>query len=175
MTNFKHFTDKKNVLISPIFILLLTGCSKTENSSFTNQKDMSNIQYKNPKVLFDPTPFAFAHSATASGNGSYVFISGQSGGEGLEHRLSDDFRGQVKTALQNLNTVLKASGLTTDNVLKITILIVDHDQDKLKIWTEEMHKIWKNNKFPASTLIPVPKLALDGMLMEVDAIAFKPL
>ena len=38
MTNFKHFTDKKNVLISPIFILLLTGCSKTENSSFTNQK-----------------------------------------------------------------------------------------------------------------------------------------
>ncbi|MGI9649969.1 RidA family protein [Chryseobacterium arthrosphaerae] len=134
---------------------------------------MSNIQYQNPKGLFDPTPFAFTHSAAALGNGNYVFISGQSGGEGLEHQLSDDFRKQVKTALQNLATVLKSSDLTTDDVLKITILIVDHDQEKLKIWTEEMYKVWNNNKFPASILIPVPKLALDGMLIEVDAIAFK--
>jgi len=176
MTNFKRFTDKIiNVLISPLFILLLTGCSKTESTSFTNQKDMTDILYNNPKGLFDPTPFAFSHSATASGKGSYVFISGQSGGEGLEHKLSEDFRMQVKAALQNLNTVLKASGLTTDDVLKITILIVDHDQDKLKIWTEEMHKVWTKDQFPASTLIPVPKLALDRMLIEVDAIAFKPL
>lgn len=176
MIDFKHFTDKKkNVLISPLFILLFTGCFKNENNPLPNPKDMSNIQYNNPKGLFDPTPFAFSHSTTASVNGSYVFISGQSGGEGLEHRLSDDFRIQVKAALQNLKTVLKASGLTTDDVLKITILIVDHDQDKLKIWTEEMHKVWTKDQFPASTLIPVPKLALDGMLIEVDAIAFKTL
>jgi len=69
MTNVKHFTDKKkNVLISPLFILLLTGCSKTENNSSTNQKDMTDILYNNPKGLFDPTPFAFSHSTTASGN-----------------------------------------------------------------------------------------------------------
>jgi enamine deaminase RidA (YjgF/YER057c/UK114 family) len=176
MINFKHLTDKKkNVLISPLFILLFTGCFKNENNPLSNPNDMSNIQYNNPKGLFDPTPFAFSHSTTASSNGSYVFISGQSGGSGLEHRLSDDFRMQVKAALQNLNTVLKASDLTTDDVLKITILIVDHDQDKLKIWTEEMQKVWTKNQFPASTLIPVPKLALNGMLIEVDAIAFKPL
>lgn len=176
MISFKHLTDnKKYFLISTLFILLFTGCSKTEITPIPDQKDMSNIQYKNPKGLFDPTPFAFSHSTTASDNGSYVFISGQSGGEGLEHKLSKDFRMQVKAALQNLNTVLEASDLTTDDVLKITILIVDHDQEKLKIWTEEMHKVWKNNKFPASTLIPVPKLALDGMLIEVDAVAFKTL
>ncbi|MCD1117370.1 RidA family protein [Chryseobacterium turcicum] len=175
MINFKLFKDKKkNILISPLFILLLIGCSKNENNP-PNPKDMSNIQFNNPKGLFDPTPFVFSHSTSASGNGSLVFISGQSGGDGLEHRLSEDFRIQVKTALQNLNTVLKASGLTTNDVLKITILIVDHDHEKLKIWTEEMHKVWDKNQFPASTLIPVPKLALDGMLIEVDAIAFKPL
>ncbi|MCJ8154697.1 RidA family protein [Chryseobacterium sp. SSA4.19] len=136
---------------------------------------MSDIQYKNPVGLFDPAPYAFSHSTMASVNGQYVFISGQSGGQGLKHQLSDDFRMQVKAALQNLITVLKTSDLTTDDVLKITILIVDHDQEKLKIWTEEMQKVWKNNQFPASTLIPVPKLALDGMLIEVDAIAFRPL
>lgn len=176
MISFNYLTDKrKHFLILTLFVLLLTGCSKTEITPIPNQKDMSNIRYKNPKGLFDPTPFAFSHSTTASGNGSYVFISGQSGGEGLEHKLSKDFRTQVKTALQNLSTVLETSDLTTDDVLKITILIVDHDQEKLKIWTEEMQKVWNNEKFPASTLIPVPKLALDGMLIEVDAVAFKTL
>ncbi|WP_426278658.1 RidA family protein [Chryseobacterium sp. S-02] len=176
MIDFKYFTDKKKYfLISPLLILLLTGCFKNENNPVHNPKHRSSIHYGNPKGLFDPTPYAFSHSTTTSSNGSYVFISGQSGGEGLDHRLSTDFRMQVKAALQNLNTVLKASDLTHDDVLKITILIVDHDQEKLKIWSEEMRKVWNNNKFPASTLIPVPKLALDGMLIEVDAIAFKPL
>lgn len=135
---------------------------------------MTNIIHKNPKRLFDPTPFAFSHSASTPDNGRYVFISGQSGGEDLEHTLSNDFRRQVQFALLNLEIVLQEYKLKADDVLKITILIVDHDQEKLKIWTEEMHKVWTNNKFPASTLIPVPRLALDGMLIEVDAIAFMP-
>ncbi|NIF04781.1 RidA family protein [Chryseobacterium sp. Tr-659] len=134
---------------------------------------MNTIIHKNPKTLFDPTPFAFSHAATNSVAGKYVFISGQSGGEDLKHSLSKDFRTQVQYSLKNLETVLADDGLGVGDVLKITILIVDHDQEKLKIWTEEMHKTWKNNKFPASTLIPVPRLALDDMLIEVDAIAFK--
>lgn len=133
---------------------------------------MANIIHKNPKKLFDPTPFAFSHATSTPHNGRYIFISGQSGGEDLEHRLSKDFRTQVKFALLNLEIVLQEYQLKADDVLKITILIVDHDHEKLKIWTEEMHKIWTNNEFPASTLIPVPRLALDGMLIEVDAIAF---
>jgi len=141
----------------------------------TNKKNMTKITHKNPSSIFDPTPFGFAHATSASGNGKYVFISGQSGGEDLEHSLSPDFRTQVQFTLKNLNTVLKEYDLKPADVLKITVLIVDHDQDKLKIWTEEMHKLWTNNEFPASTLIPVPRLALDGMLIEVDATAFMPL
>lgn len=129
-------------------------------------------QTKNPAALFDPTPFAFSHATSATGNGKYVFISGQSGGQDLQHTLSKNFRTQVQFALKNLCTVLDAYHLSPADVLKITILIVDHDQEKLQIWTEEMHKTWKNSAFPASTLIPVPRLALDGMQIEVDAIAF---
>ncbi|ANF52270.1 hypothetical protein A0O34_17860 [Chryseobacterium glaciei] len=130
------------------------------------------ISNKNPKALFDPTPFAFSHATTNEVEGNYVFVSGQSGGEDLKHNLSKDFRTQVSYSLKNLETVLADYGLGVKDVLKITILIVDHDQEKLKIWTEEMHKTWKNHQFPASTLIPVPRLALDGMLIEVDAVAF---
>ena len=133
----------------------------------------ASVVHKNPKTIFDPTPFAFSHSATpVEGKGKYLFISGQSGGEGLQHHLSNDFRTQVRSSLQNLKIILAEYGLEAKDVLKITILIVDHDQEKLKIWSEEAAKIWKNDQLPASTLIPVPKLALDNMLIEVDAVAF---
>jgi enamine deaminase RidA (YjgF/YER057c/UK114 family) len=130
------------------------------------------ILHKNPKKLFDPTPYAFCHSTNTASQGSFIFISGQSGGEDLKHTLSNDFKTQVHYTLNNLKTVLDDNNLTPENVLKITVLIVDHNEDKLKIWTEEMKEIWKNQKYPASTLIPVPRLALDNMLIEVDAIAF---
>lgn len=146
---------------------------KTDQNNIKNENRMANIIYKNPKTIFDPTPFGFSHATAAQSEGNYVFISGQSGGEDLKHSLSKDFRTQVKFALQNLETVLASYGLKADDVLKITILIVDHDQEKLKIWTEEVHAVWKNDRLPASTLIPVPKLALDGMLIEVDAVAFQ--
>lgn len=162
----------KCIFILSILTLSFSACQQTNNEHTKTQKTMSNIIHKNPETLFDPTPFAFAHATSTSDHGRYVFISGQSGGQDLKHSLSKDFRTQVQFALLNLETVLKAYDLKPDDVLKITVLIVDHNQEKLAIWTEEMHKVWKNSKFPASTLIPVPRLALDDMLVEVDAIAF---
>ncbi|MCT2564052.1 RidA family protein [Chryseobacterium herbae] len=150
---------------------LVFSQNKVQNKIIEQTGTLSVIS-KNPKTLFDPTPFAFSHATSHEGDGKYVFISGQSGGEDLKHSLSADFRTQVSYSLKNLETVLAEYGLGVKDVLKITILIVDHDQEKLKIWTEEMHKTWGNHTFPASTLIPVPKLALDHMLIEVDAIAF---
>ncbi|EKO3677732.1 RidA family protein, partial [Vibrio metschnikovii] len=86
---------------------------------------------------------------------------------------SSDFRYQACTLLSNLEIALTSHELSFDDVLKITVLIVDHDSEKLNIWSKEMQKRWSSDTLPASTLIPVPKLALDGMLIEVDAIAFK--
>lgn len=129
--------------------------------------------FHNPEGIFNPTPFGFCHTVKAPANGELVYISGQSGGEGMEHTLNDDFRHQVRVLLSNLKIALNAHELGFNNVLKITILIVNHDSEKLYIWSEEMQKCWSANTLPASTLIPVPKLALDGMQIEVDAIAFK--
>lgn len=129
--------------------------------------------FKNPSSLFDPTPYGFSHASSVSTPGEFVYISGQSGGLGKEHSLSNNFREQTQVALKNIVTVLDSYNLKPENVMKITILIVDHSPEKLKIWEEEISKVWKNKPFPASTLIPVSKLAIDGMLIEVDATAFK--
>jgi enamine deaminase RidA (YjgF/YER057c/UK114 family) len=129
--------------------------------------------FKNPDSLFNPTPYGFSHASSVKTPGELVYISGQSGGLGKEHILSPDFREQIQTALKNLTTILNSYQLKPENVMKITVLIVDHSSEKLKIWEEEIRKTWKNKPFPASTLIPVPRLALDNMQIEVDAVAFK--
>lgn len=129
--------------------------------------------FKNPEPLFDPTPYGFSHASSVSAPGQLVFISGQSGGQGKEHILSNNFREQTQVVLKNIVTVLDSYNLKPENIMKITILIVDHSPEKLEIWNEEIRKVWKDKPFPASTLIPVPKLAIDGMLIEVDATAFK--
>ncbi|OXA85149.1 RidA family protein [Flavobacterium hibernum] len=129
--------------------------------------------FKNPSSLFDPTPYGFSHASSVFTPGQFVYISGQSGGLGKEHTLSNSFREQTQIVLKNIVTVLDSYNLKPENIMKITILIVDHSPEKLKIWNEEIRKIWQNKPFPASTLIPVPKLAIEGMQIEVDAMAFK--
>ncbi|MCD0489451.1 RidA family protein [Pedobacter sp. MC2016-14] len=132
---------------------------------------MRKFHLTNDKNLFDPTPYGFSHTAIVPENSTLFFISGQSGAEDKNHKLSSDFRTQVKFALQNITTILNSNGLKPENVAKFTILIVDHSLEKLQIYNEELKKIWKVVPYPASTLIPVPCLAIDGMKVEIDAIA----
>lgn len=133
----------------------------------------NNLSFSNPSELFDPTPYGFCHTVKVPSNGELVYISGQSGGEGINHILNEDFRHQVKALLKNLEIALKSHELRFSDVMKITILIVDHNLEKLSIWGEEMNKYWTANTLPASTLIPVSTLALEYMQVEVEAIAFK--
>ena len=65
---------------------------------------------------------------------------------------------------------MKAAGGRVADVVKITLLIKDHDQEKLSYLVEKRREVFGENP-PASTLIPVTALALEAMEFEVDAIA----
>jgi len=132
-----------------------------------------HLDYQNSQELFNPNPYGFTHSIAVESPMKICYISGQSGGVGIKHTLFPDFRTQVQEALNNLNTVLKANNMTFNDVVKITLLIVDHNHEKLEIWTEEAKKKWPDSALPTSTLIPVNQLALANMMFEIDAIAIK--
>lgn len=133
----------------------------------------NNKQLINPTALFNPSPYGFSHSISVENPSKICFISGQSGGIGENHVLADDFKTQVQDALKNMEIVLQSHSMTFENIIKITLLIVGHNQEKLEIWAEEAKNIWKESFFPTSTLIPVSQLALPGMLFEIDAVAVK--
>ena len=133
---------------------------------------MTQLSFINPPGLYDPRPNGYSHVVIAQAPASLIYIAGQ-GGETADGKLSDDFETQVKQALSNLQTALDAAGAGLANVAKLTVLIVDHSEERLHIFGAALKAAWDDNPAPACTLIPVPRLALDGMLFEIEATALR--
>ncbi|QXH49312.1 RidA family protein [Pseudomonas fakonensis] len=127
----------------------------------------------NPEGLYDPSPNAYSHVAEVRAGSRLLSIAGQ-GGEDATGQLSADFEAQARQALANLQTALAAKGAKLADVYKLTLLIVDHSQARLQQWTTLANQAWAGAMAPTCTLIPVPRLALDGMLVEIDALAALP-
>lgn len=162
---------RRNMLI-PLLVLTFTGALFIIFKSINMEKKTKAPMVINPPGLYDPAPNAYSHIAVVPAGNTLIFISGQ-GGETADGKLQNDFRVQLKQSFSNLDTALKSQGLTFSDVVKLTTLIVDHSEEKLAIFTEEAMERWPDKKFPANTLIPVPRLALDGMLVEIDVTAVK--
>jgi enamine deaminase RidA (YjgF/YER057c/UK114 family) len=122
----------------------------------------------NPAHLHDPTPNGYSTAVITPATGRLAFISGQ-GGQDRTGGLSADFAEQVAQAYANLGAVLDALGVGPDRVVKLTLFVVDHDMGKLGVLTENVTRMF-GAALPAQTLVPVPKLAIDPMLFEVEAV-----
>ncbi|MCX5507088.1 RidA family protein [Pseudomonas sp. BJa3] len=127
----------------------------------------------NPEGLYDPSGNAYSHVAEVRAGSRLLYIAGQ-GGEDLQGKLSARFDEQARQALVNLKIALASRGATLEHVCKLTLLVVDHSEARLRHWVAEAEHAWGGRMTPTCTLIPVPRLALDGMLVEVDAVAALP-
>lgn len=76
--------------------------------------------------------------------------------------------------MDNLATALVATGAQMWDIVKLTMLVVDHTEENLRVIATELERVLGGAPAPTCTLIPVPRLALDGMLFEVDAVAVLP-
>lgn len=129
-----------------------------------------SIQHLNPLGLGDPSAYGFNVAVVVPANKTLVFIAGQ-GGRDSQGNMGD-FETQLKQAFENLRIALAAAGATPEQVVKITVLSVDHDAAKQKLISAARNAMWPDEMGkPASTLIPVPRLAGDDMLFEIDAVA----
>ncbi|MBK7116628.1 MAG: RidA family protein [Proteobacteria bacterium] len=130
------------------------------------------VKLQNPAGLYDSSPNAYSQVATVPAGQRLAFISGQ-GGDNPDGSFSPDFAAQAASAFRNVGLALAALGAGPENVAKITVLIVDHDMEKLRIM-QAAQRVLFGAHHPAATLIPVPCLALPQMLIEVEAIAALP-
>ena len=122
----------------------------------------------NPKTLYDPTPNGYSTAVIMPAGARVAYISGQ-GGQDAMGALSPDFAVQVRQAYANLRAALDGIGARPDQVAKLTVYVVDHDMSKLGVLTSNVKEMF-GETLPAQTLVPVPKLAIDPMLFEVEAV-----
>ncbi|GAA2836537.1 RidA family protein [Aminobacter aminovorans] len=122
----------------------------------------------NPENLYDPTPNGYSTAVIVPTGARLAYISGQ-GGQDASGGLSPEFAVQVKQAYANLRSALDSLGAKPDQVAKLTVFVVDHDMSKLGVLTESVKEMF-GDTLPAQTLIPVPRLAVDPMLFEVEAV-----
>lgn len=133
---------------------------------------MSNARYLNPQVLFAPP--GYSHVVEVSGPGRTIYIAGQIGADRNFKIAGDpgDVRAQIIQAFENLKLALAEVGATFKDVVKINNYLLDVAH--LKQFREVRDTYLNMAAPPASTLIVVSKLALDGLLFEIDAVAVLP-
>lgn len=153
----------KHLLIGGLIFMTMG----TPAATTADENDLK-LTLVNPQSLGDPSPNGYSTAVVTPPNARVAYISGQ-GGQDSTGGLSPDFAAQVKQAYANLRTALDALGARPDQVAKLTVFVVDHDMTKLEVLTRSVKEMF-GEALPAQTLVPVPKLAVDPMLFEVEAI-----
>lgn len=124
-----------------------------------------NFVLDNPDGLYDPSANAYSHIAVVPGNARLVFIAGQVGST-----PKGDFGTQVRQTFVNLRTAIEAAGGDMGAIAKLTVLIVDHSKDKHRVLIAEVEKAFGADLKPTCTIIPVPLMAFDNQLVEIEAV-----
>jgi enamine deaminase RidA (YjgF/YER057c/UK114 family) len=81
-----------------------------------------------------------------------------------------DMRGQIALALDNLEAVLKGAGMDLSHVIKLGVYATDVD-DALKNFDLMGMRFGPVQNAPPMTLLGVTRLAIPGLLFEIEATA----
>ena len=132
---------------------------------------MSN-RFSNPKTM--PAPRGYTQVVETSGPGRTIYLSGQLGmtPEGAFAGAPGDFRAQANRCFENLKAGLKSAGAGFEHVVKITNFFVD--MAHLPAFFEVRDSFVNTKAPPASTAVQVVRLAREGALFEVEAVAVVP-
>jgi len=114
---------------------------------------------------------AYTHVVTVSG-GRTIYVSGQVPlDEKGELIGKGDLGAQTQKVFENLKTALAAAGADFTHVVKANYFIVGYRPEMLPTIREVRGQYLPKTNPPASTLVGVEKLFLDGVLIEVDLVA----
>jgi enamine deaminase RidA (YjgF/YER057c/UK114 family) len=131
---------------------------------------MANVRFMNPETMHKPT--GYTHVVEATGPGRIVYIAGQLGID-PSGKMAADFRGQAEQAFENLKSALAAVGGSFQNVVKFNMYFTDI-ATQLPIGREVRDRFINTAAPPASTAVGISKLAREGALYEIEAVAMLP-
>jgi 2-iminobutanoate/2-iminopropanoate deaminase len=103
--------------------------------------------------------------------GDTLYISGQVARpfEGGSTVVGKDEYEQTRQIFSRIERIIKAAGGTMDNLVKMTIYVVDI-KNNAEVW--RARREFFSGDFPTSTLVEVRSLAKPEVLVEIEAVAY---
>jgi enamine deaminase RidA (YjgF/YER057c/UK114 family) len=121
----------------------------------------------NPRELFAAP--GFSHVAAASGR-RLIFVAGQ---VALTPDFAivggDDLGAQTRAAMESVGVALRAAGAGFEDVVRRTIYTLQPTE--FEVITRAIEQVTGSSEHPAQTIIGVTGLAVDGLLIEIEATA----
>jgi reactive intermediate/imine deaminase len=109
-----------------------------------------------------------SHYADAVIAGDALYVSGIVPVDENGAVVGDDVVAQARQVFAIMARVLAAAGATAADVVKVTVYLLDID-DRPKI--NPVRQEFFGATRPASTLVEVSRLAVEGALLEIEAVA----
>lgn len=112
---------------------------------------------------------AFSPAVITEG-GRIVWLAGQTATQDAAgNDISGDFDGQARRIFELIDATLKRAGGSLANIVTMTVFINDprHGDGFVKTRAE----IFRDGRYPASSLITVSHFARPGIVIEVQAVA----
>ena len=133
---------------------------------------MAVHRFQNPATMHATR--GYSHVVETTSPCRTIYIAGQLGrtADGKMAGGPGDFRAQAVQAFENLKSALAAAGAGFEHVVKVTNYLVD--MAHIHTYFEVRDRYVDTKAPPASTTIQISKLAHDGALYEVEAIAVVP-
>jgi enamine deaminase RidA (YjgF/YER057c/UK114 family) len=129
-------------------------------------------RFHNPSTM--PAPRGYTHVVETTSPSRTLYLSGQLGmtPDGKFAGAPGDFRAQAVQCFENLKAALAAVGANFEHVAKVTNYFID--MSHLPIYIEVRDRYVDTKAPPASTAVQIVKLAREGALFEIEAIAVVP-
>jgi enamine deaminase RidA (YjgF/YER057c/UK114 family) len=135
-----------------------------------DREDRLTNRFANPKTM--PAPRGYTQVVETAGPGRTIYLSGQLGMTPRGEFAGSDFRAQATQCFENLKAGLAEAGAGFEHVVKITNFFID--MAHLPLFFEVRDRYVNTKAPPASTAIQIGRLARDGALFEIEAVAVVP-
>ncbi len=130
------------------------------------------VDWKRKEVRLPGLGEPISHYTDAVRFGNLLFISGMMAVDAQNKLIGEgDVVVQARAVFSNLQRALEAEGSSFSDVLKVTVYL-QNIEDRAKI--NPVRQEFFGDARPASALVEVAKLAIPGLLVEVEAIAGLP-
>jgi enamine deaminase RidA (YjgF/YER057c/UK114 family) len=129
---------------------------------------MRPIELKSPGSIH-PTN-GYSHVAEIKSGSRLIWTSGQVALDAGANLVGpDDWGAQTRQAMWNVEQALRASGAAWDDVFRLVFFVTDTSE--LKTVRAVRDEFVNLERPPTSTLIKVAGLGIEGLLIEIEAIA----